>query len=377
MRPARALGLTLAALSLVAVATWWIAPVARRDPPRAAATERLATYQCSMHPQVVAAEPGSCPICGMTLTRVAQDENEHVPAPPAPGGAAADDHASFSLAPAREQVIGVRTATVEFRELHRTLHTGGKVAFDPDLYAALADYRDARDARDALTATQTAEDRQRADALLRSASVRLRLLGLSIGQLEALARAGSDPTAMLLPGQGAWVNADLHAPLVDLPRPGLPVVVTSPSAPGRAFRGQLVTVDTLATGLARGLRVRAQVATPGGGLIDETIVQLAIEVPLGRRLALPEGALLDTGRRRLVFVRHADGRFEPRDVVVGQEGEDYDEVLAGLAPGERVVTSANFLIDSESRFRAALAAFDPRADERPAAVDAARADAAR
>ncbi len=375
MRPARALGLTLAALSLVAVATWWIAPVARRDPPRAAATARLATYQCSMHPQVVAAEPGSCPICGMTLTRVVDDAA--APEPHTSGAHATDDHASFSLAPAREQVIGVRTALVEFRELHRELRTGGRVAFDPDLYAALADYRDARDARDALTATQTAEDRQRVEALLRSASVRLRLLGLSIGQLEALTRAGSDPTAILLPGQGAWVNADLFAPLADVPRPGLPVVVTSPSAPGRSFRGQLVTVDTLATGLARGLRVRAQVATPGGGLIEETIVQLAIEVPLGRRLALPEGALLDTGRRRLVFVRHADGRFEPRDVVVGQEGEDYDEVLAGLAPGERVVTSANFLIDSESRFRAALAAFDSRADERPAAVAAARADAAR
>ena len=80
-----------------------------------------------------------------------------------------------------------------------------------------------------------------------------------------------------------------------------------------------------------------------------------MQIPLGRRLVVPEDAVIDTGTRQLVFVRHGDGRIEPRDVVVGAEGEGTLEVRSGVAPGEQVVAAATFLVDSESRFRAAQA----------------------
>jgi Cu(I)/Ag(I) efflux system membrane fusion protein len=76
-----------------------------------------------------------------------------------------------------------------------------------------------------------------------------------------------------------------------------------------------------------------------------------IPVLLGRRLAVPQEAVMDTGTRKIAFVKTGPGRFEPRVVTVGQEAEDVVEVLGGLAEGEEVVTSANFLIDSESKLR--------------------------
>jgi Cu(I)/Ag(I) efflux system membrane fusion protein len=80
-----------------------------------------------------------------------------------------------------------------------------------------------------------------------------------------------------------------------------------------------------------------------------------LRVPLGQRLAVPEDAVLDSGMRKRVFVDRGDGMLEPREVRVGTRAGGYFEVLEGLTAGERVVTSASFLIDSESKLQAALA----------------------
>jgi Cu(I)/Ag(I) efflux system membrane fusion protein len=113
--------------------------------------------------------------------------------------------------------------------------------------------------------------------------------------------------------------------------------------------------------MTRTARVRALVPTPDASLRLETFVQVTIRVPLGEKVALPENAVLDTGEHQIVFVVQGEGRFEPRAVRLGREAAGYHEVLEGVEPGERVVTSANFLIDSESRFRSALAAFGGKA----------------
>ena len=75
---------------------------------------------------------------------------------------------------------------------------------------------------------------------------------------------------------------------------------------------------------------------------------------LGEKLTVPEGAIIDTGIRKVAFIDKGSGYFEPRDVKLGVKVEDYYEVIEGLKPGERVVTSANFLIDSESKFKEAM-----------------------
>jgi multidrug efflux pump subunit AcrA (membrane-fusion protein) len=162
---------------------------------------------------------------------------------------------------------------------------------------------------------------------------------------------------LLLPGKSVWVYGQVYEYEVQLVRPGQEMVVTVPSLPGRTFRARVVAVDPILNAMTRTARVRALVATPDASLRPETFVHVALHVPLGERVAVPESAVLDTGEHQIVFVLAGGGRFEPRAVALGREAQGYWEVLGGVEPGERVVTSANFLIDSESRFRAALAAF--------------------
>jgi Cu(I)/Ag(I) efflux system membrane fusion protein len=123
------------------------------------------------------------------------------------------------------------------------------------------------------------------------------------------------------------------------------------------FEGDLITVDPVLNAMTRTLRVRIAVPNGEKALKPEMFVDVVLEVPLGTKLSIPEEAVLDTGERQLVFVDKGEGRIEPREVRVGYEGEGYYEVLSGLAKGEKVVSSANFLIDSESRLRAAVKGF--------------------
>ena len=109
-------------------------------------------------------------------------------------------------------------------------------------------------------------------------------------------------------------------------------------------------VDTV----TRSIRARAVLQNPEGFLKPEMYVNAILERRLGEVLAVPEEAVFATGEQNIVFVAKPDGVFEPRQVTVGvKSGEDY-EVKSGLSEGETVVTSGNFLIDSESRLKAAL-----------------------
>src|SRR5262249_43071672 len=102
----------------------------------------------------------------------------------------------------------------------------------------------------------------------------------------------------------------------------------------------------------RTARVRFELANTGD-LRPGTYGTLELRIPLGERLVVPRTAMLDSGERPTVFVDAGDGRLVPRDVVPGARADDWLEVRDGLAAGERVVTSANFLVDSESKLRAA------------------------
>src|SRR5207249_1645949 len=92
---------------------------------------------------------------------------------------------------------------------------------------------------------------------------------------------------------------------------------------------------------------------PRGDLKPGMFVDVELELPLGRRLAVPETAVLPTGERRIVFVDLGGGRLAPREVRLGHRAAGYYEVLAGLAEGEVVVTSGNFLVALESKLRSA------------------------
>jgi membrane fusion protein, copper/silver efflux system len=136
---------------------------------------------------------------------------------------------------------------------------------------------------------------------------------------------------------------------------GQRVVVKARSFPGREFVGKIEVIYPEINKETRTARVRVELQNPDLKLLHDMYADAEIEI--GKRepvLAVPESAVLDTGTRQTVLVDKGEGRFEPREVKVGQRGAGYVEVREGLADGEPVVTSANFLIDAESNLKAAL-----------------------
>lgn len=360
----------------------------------AAHSETHARYQCAMHPQVILNKPGKCPICGMNLQKVddggsqggqgqegqrkvlfyrhpmrpdvtsptlAKDEMgmDYIPvySDEASSGPIIDGHASFTIPLERQQIIGVKTAKAEVRPLDVEIRAVGRVAYDPELYNAIEEYKQAVIAREKIKDSPLEDARKGAETIVRSASTRLRLLGLSQNQIEKLASDSSDPINLLLPDKTAWIYAEVYEYEVDLIKPGQELSVTAPSLPGRAYHGKVVAVDSVVNAVTRTARIRGLIDTPDQALRPETYVTTRLHIGLGRRLSVPEDSLLDTGEHQIVFVKKGQGKFEPRSIKLGRQAKGFYEVHSGLEPGEEVVTAANFLIDSESRFRAALSAF--------------------
>jgi len=319
----------------------------RTPPPahdHAEATAHAPVYQCPMHPQIVRHEPGTCPICSMPLQRV----DDAGVASGVPG------HVAFTLPMERQQLIGVTQGTAEVRPLTRDLRTAATVADDPGLYEAWIGYREALRTRGALRGGMQ-EATTSGDALVRASALKLRRQG--VGEREIAALAELDPTSLILPGPRMWIYAQVFEEDVPLLRAGMPVSVEMPSEPGRTLTSTILAIDPTVSPESRTVRVRALVTTPEASLRPGTFVTATFRLSLGDRLAIPREAILDAGTQRLVFVVTDGTRFEPRSVTLGRRADDFVEVLDGVAPGERVVTSANFLIDSESRLKAAVAAF--------------------
>ena len=110
-------------------------------------------------------------------------------------------------------------------------------------------------------------------------------------------------------------------------------------------------------------RVRIIVPNADGALRAGMLANVEVETPAGAAagpaLVVPSSAVLDSGTRQVVLVERGEGRFEPRQVRVGAQGDGTAQILDGLKAGERVVVGANFLIDAESNLRAALQTFAP------------------
>ncbi|MGT2503218.1 efflux RND transporter periplasmic adaptor subunit [Bradyrhizobium guangxiense] len=139
---------------------------------------------------------------------------------------------------------------------------------------------------------------------------------------------------------------------------GQPVTIRARSFPGRTFSGKIAVIYPQVNRDTRTARVRIELANPDAVLLPDMYVDADIDAadpaPV---LAVPEDSVLDTGARQSVLVDKGEGRIEPREVKLGRRGGGYIEVRDGLAAGEAVVTSANFLIDAESNLKAALKGF--------------------
>jgi membrane fusion protein, copper/silver efflux system len=156
-----------------------------------------------------------------------------------------------------------------------------------------------------------------------------------------------------------WLIAELQEGDLGLVQPGQKARASMVAFPGRTFEG---TVDFIYPVLARETRtarVRIIMPNPDRALRASMYASVEIAAPAntGPVLVVPDSAVIDSGARQVVLVEKGEGRFEPRLVTVGARGGGYAELLQGVSAGERVVVSANFLIDAESNLKAALEGF--------------------
>jgi len=156
-----------------------------------------------------------------------------------------------------------------------------------------------------------------------------------------------------------WVYANVFQTDIGHLKPGDSAAVTTDAYPGRTFNGRIDQVLPQVDAMTRTARVRLVFSNPGIVLKPGMYVNVRIGVPLGRQLVIPASGVLQAGTRQIAFIDHGEGNLEPREIEVGQQLDDYVVVLKGLRSGERIVSSANFLVDSESQLQAAMGSFAP------------------
>jgi membrane fusion protein, copper/silver efflux system len=218
---------------------------------------------------------------------------------------------------------------------------------------------------------------------------RLELLGVSAGEIEAVTKAGKPVSALPLrspvdgyvigktavagavvqPGvplfeianlSTVWVLAEIYESDMARVRVGQPAHLELPAYPGERFKGRVQFVFPTVDPASRTLRVRLEIRNPARSgspkLRPGMYGHVALELPASTALVVPREAVVDTGELQYLFLAKPGGRFEPRRIKVGRRAGDRIEVLEGVVEAETVVTTANFLLDSESRLRAAIEA---------------------
>jgi len=155
-----------------------------------------------------------------------------------------------------------------------------------------------------------------------------------------------------------WVWGEFYQDELPMLQIGQEVTVTSSSYPGEKFRGQITLIDPFIDNVKRTGRVRLDIQNPDLKLKPDMYVDLVLDMDMGKSLVVPVSAIIPTGKRNIAFVDKGDGKLEPRVLELGGKFGDVYAVKSGLKEGERVVASANFLIDAESKIQGALKDFE-------------------
>ena len=385
----------------------------------AASARKAVRYQCPMHPSFTSDKPGNAPCCGMALEPVHEGGDaghagahrtagtvtmdaglrqlqgvkigavEHGAVPQALrlfGRVVPDETRVYTVNAGMEgsirELSGVTTGTV----VHRDQWLGA--FFSADIRSPLQGFLTSLEA-------QGMNDASRANAGLvaaagstpsrnaQFAAERLRGMGVSPRQLERMRQKRELPLTIdiLSPADGVviarsvtlgqrfdkgaewfriasldrvWVLVDVLEADLPLARPGTSVRVSVPGRSG-ALPAIVSRIPPQFDAASRTMKVRLEMDNPGMVLRPDMFVDAVLQIHRPASLTLPVDAVVDTGLRRTVFVEKGEGVFEPRAIETGWRSGGRVEVLSGLEPGERVVLSGTFLVDSESQLRAAAA----------------------
>ncbi len=257
----------------------------------------------------------------------------------------------ITITPEKQQLIGVEITPVKVLDLVKTVRASGKVAYDPELASAQEEFIQALNAETQVKDSPLKDQIDRAGDLSAASRNKLKLLGMSDEQLVQLEKSRQVDTGLYLPakGEAVWVYASVYEYEIALIKDGLDADIEATAFPGEKFSGKVVSLNPVLDAMTRTNQVRVKVVNPESKLKPEMFVNVLIRVDLGKKLAVPVSAVLDTGLRKVVYVAQADNVMESREVKLGVKTDDLYEVLSGLSEGENVVTSGNFLVDSESK----------------------------
>lgn len=254
--------------------------------------------------------------------------------------------------------------------------------YSPDLLATQDEYLLAVKMQGQLAESPLDEAKANADALVASARERLRLWDVTDSQIAALERRGqADPVLTIyapssgivmkreaLPGKYVepgvtlyeiadlstiWIHADIYESEVAHAKVGQPATVTFAAYPAETFSGKVAYVYPTLNTEARTVRVRVEFTNPKLKLKPGMYGNVTLQTDAVTTLVVPKDAVLNTGLRQLVFMDRGQGRYEPTLVKLGRRSQDSVEVMEGLKEGDRIVTSANFLLDAESKLASA------------------------
>jgi multidrug efflux pump subunit AcrA (membrane-fusion protein) len=255
--------------------------------------------------------------------------------------------------------------------------------YSPDLVATEQEYLIARRGKQYLGDSSFPDVSQGADTLLTSTRERLRLWDISDQQIKELDESGKITRALTFysPVTGfvmdrkafpqtavtpdmdlyviadlstVWANAQIYEYEVPYVRVGQTAQMELSYYPGKKYTGRVTYIYPTLDPQTRTVKVRLQFPNPNFELKPDMYSDIDLKIDYGNQVVVPQGAVLDSGERQTVFVALEKGYFEPREIKTGVKLDDKVAVLSGLKPGETVVTSGNFLIDSESRLKSAM-----------------------
>ena len=255
--------------------------------------------------------------------------------------------------------------------------------YSPDLVSTQQEYLIALRAQKDLGTSPFPEVSKGSETLLQATRERLRLWDISDDQLKKLDETGqaSRDITMYSPVDGfvtkrevyekmylqletelyelvdlstVWVNAEIYEFEVPYVKVGQPATMSLSYFPGRTYTGKVAYIYPTVDPTTRTVKVRLEFSNPDFDLKPDMFAEAQLNISYGTQVFVPQEALLDAGTEQIVFVALGDGYFEPRKVQLGARLDGRIIILFGLKPGERIVTSGNFLIDSESRLKSAM-----------------------
>jgi len=255
--------------------------------------------------------------------------------------------------------------------------------YSPELVSTQEEYLLALRAKKSLVKSPFPEVAGSGESLAESAKRRLKLWDISDDQIKTLEETGQAKKTLTLyspfsgfvleksaykgmnvmPGVAlykladlsvVWLYADIYEYELPSIRLGQQASIQLTYLPGEAFTGRAIYVYPSLNPETRTAKVRFEIPNPHESLKPEMYANVEIKIRIGQKLTVPDGAIIDTGIRQIAIIDKGNGYFEPREVKVVRGTEQYYEVIKGLKAGERVVTSANFLIDSESKLKEAV-----------------------